>query len=533
MKKFSLFFAILLVPFLALANPASKRTYRKLVLKNGLKVVLVSDASLNVSSASMDVGVGSLADPDKRLGLAHFLEHMLFLATKKYPKLNEYGEYLKAHGGYSNAFTAADHTNYHFQVNHDGFPEALDRFGHFFIDPLLDYKYAQREVMAVDAEHRKNIPQDTWRIMQLRRSLFKKSHPASKFHTGCLETLKGTTEQELREFFETYYGPTNMALSILSPLSLDEQERLVRKIFSQIPSRKIKIFECSWKVLDPKNALRLVRVVPLKDMRQLKLYFPLPPQYKKVGEKTINLIGMTMGDEGKGSLLSYLKKLGYATSLSAGVGNETRFFSSCGVTVGLTPKGLQNWRQVLTLCMAYFELLRSSPYPKHIWKEMKTLAKLKELYSPKGEGTDRAIAIASNANLYGLKIAEKVESYFTHPDEKDYYQLLSYMKPSNMLVFLVAKGLKTDKKEKWYGTQYSYVEEKGKFFESLQKPTVPKAIHLPLPNPFLPKRLGIYRERPVLIAKNRYYTLWYGQDLEFRRPKVSIMLHILTPNAYN
>ncbi|RME87083.1 MAG: hypothetical protein D6785_02450, partial [Planctomycetota bacterium] len=96
-----------------------------------------------------------------------------------------------------------------------------------------------------------------------------------------------------------------------------------------------------------------------------------------------------------------------------------------------------------------------------------------------------------------------------------------------------AKGLKTDKKEKWYGTQYSYVEEKGKFFESLQKPSVPNSIHLPLPNPFLPKRLGIYRERPVLIAKNRYYTLWYGQDLEFRRPKVSIMLHILTPNAYN
>ncbi|NIR96621.1 MAG: hypothetical protein GWO39_00585, partial [Gammaproteobacteria bacterium] len=79
------------------------------------------------SAASLAVRVGSLDDPPERPGLTHFLEHMLFLGTEKYPKPNGYTSYLSSHAGGSNAYTADDHTNYFFSVAHDGFPEALDR----------------------------------------------------------------------------------------------------------------------------------------------------------------------------------------------------------------------------------------------------------------------------------------------------------------------------------------------------------------------------------------------------------------------
>ena len=85
------------------ATGADSAEYRKLVLDNGLRVILLSDENLNVSSAAMAVGVGSLSDPENRQGLAHFLEHMLFLGTEKYPAVADYGFFIKTNGGYSNA----------------------------------------------------------------------------------------------------------------------------------------------------------------------------------------------------------------------------------------------------------------------------------------------------------------------------------------------------------------------------------------------------------------------------------------------
>lgn len=70
---------------------------------------------------------GSLSDPANISGLAHFCEHMLFLGTKKYPKENEYSQFLSEHAGSSNAFTSAEHTNYYFDVSHEHLQGALDR----------------------------------------------------------------------------------------------------------------------------------------------------------------------------------------------------------------------------------------------------------------------------------------------------------------------------------------------------------------------------------------------------------------------
>lgn len=75
----------------------------------------------------MAVRAGSLNDPEEHQGLAHFLEHLLFMGTEKYPDEAEYSAYLSDHGGSSNAYTDAELTNYYFDVNSGDFEEALDR----------------------------------------------------------------------------------------------------------------------------------------------------------------------------------------------------------------------------------------------------------------------------------------------------------------------------------------------------------------------------------------------------------------------
>jgi insulysin len=101
------------------------RKYRAIVLDNQLTCLLVQDETADKASAAMDVHVGSFHEPLH--GLSHFLEHVLFLGTRKYPQENEYSQHLAHHGGHSNAYTSDRHTNYYFDIAWPHLHSALDR----------------------------------------------------------------------------------------------------------------------------------------------------------------------------------------------------------------------------------------------------------------------------------------------------------------------------------------------------------------------------------------------------------------------
>ncbi|MEE3214854.1 MAG: insulinase family protein, partial [Pseudomonadota bacterium] len=73
-----------------IVSPHDDRDYRVLTLDNGLEVLLVSDPEADKAAASLNVSVGSAQDPDDLQGLAHLLEHMLFLGTEAYPEADAY-----------------------------------------------------------------------------------------------------------------------------------------------------------------------------------------------------------------------------------------------------------------------------------------------------------------------------------------------------------------------------------------------------------------------------------------------------------
>ncbi|KAJ4782702.1 Insulin-degrading enzyme [Rhynchospora pubera] len=127
------------------------RDYRRIILPNSLQVMLISDAEIDKAAAVMRVSVGAFSDPDGINGLAHFLEHMLFYASEKYPEENSYSKYITEHGGSTNATTGSESTNFYFDVNVDNFNEALDRFAQFFVKPLMSADAVNREINAVDS----------------------------------------------------------------------------------------------------------------------------------------------------------------------------------------------------------------------------------------------------------------------------------------------------------------------------------------------------------------------------------------------
>jgi insulysin len=105
---------------------------------------------------------------------------MLFYSSEKYPEEDSYSKYLTEHGGHSNAFTAAEHTNFHFDVSADYLDEALARFAQFFICPLLSADATSREINAVDSENSKNLTMDIWRMNQV-SFFFQYFHTALSF----------------------------------------------------------------------------------------------------------------------------------------------------------------------------------------------------------------------------------------------------------------------------------------------------------------------------------------------------------------
>jgi insulysin len=111
--------------------------------------------------------VGHMSDPAETPGLAHFLEHMLFLGTTSYPEDNSYKKWLNDHGGSSNASTSMERTNYFFDVAAPHLESTLDRFSSFFIEPLFSQDCTDKELSAVDNENAKNVLNDNRRLLQL------------------------------------------------------------------------------------------------------------------------------------------------------------------------------------------------------------------------------------------------------------------------------------------------------------------------------------------------------------------------------
>ena len=86
------------LPLSPVQSPNDEKAYRYVQLDNGLRVLLISDPDTEKAAASLDVYVGSASNPADRGGLAHFLEHMLFLGTDKYPDSGEYATFVSEHG---------------------------------------------------------------------------------------------------------------------------------------------------------------------------------------------------------------------------------------------------------------------------------------------------------------------------------------------------------------------------------------------------------------------------------------------------
>lgn len=518
-------------------SPNDKRDYQSLTLANGLRVLLVSDPDTEKSAASIDVNVGSGHDPESIPGLAHFLEHMLFLGTEKYPEADDYHSFISTYGGTHNAYTSADHTNYFFEVNNDHFDGALDRFSQFFVSPLLDEDYTRREMNAVHSEYQSKIKSDYRRQMDVLRQLVNPLHPSANFSVGSLETLSAgepaQLKKALRDFYKTYYFSQNMTLVLYSSQSLKALEVAAKEYFSQIPKGQF-LEELDELALFGEEELPLtVHVQSLKDEYSFSMMFPVPSAEVYVSEKPLQYIGNLLGHEGKGSLFSFLNEAGWVERLSAGQIISGKDQGAFSVTMNLTPEGRKNYQQIASFVFVMIEKIKNDGVEQWRYDEQSKLGEIAFEYSER-QNPSSTVSWLSNV-MHRYPAADVLRGSYTYDafDAGLIRRYLNAMNPDNVVYLLRSADELVNAKTYYYDVDYRVDRSEIDLAKVTRKQV--KNLTLPAPNPFIPDKLSLIGIEetasglPVKLFSEPNVEFWYKADHDFRVPKANLSVRVLSP----
>ncbi|KAK2652999.1 hypothetical protein Ddye_012855 [Dipteronia dyeriana] len=515
-----------------------------------------SSSQTKKAAAAMCVGMGSFLDPVEGQGLAHFLEHMLFMGSTEFPDENEYDSYLSKHGGSSNAYTETEHTCYHFEVKPEFLKGALMRFSQFFISPLMKMEAMERELLAVDSEFNQALQNDACRLQQLQCHTSGTGHPFNKFFWGNKKSLFDAMEKgiDLREqilkLYRDFYHGGLMKLVIIGGEPLDTLESWVVELFSNI--KKDSIIKPKFSVEGPIwKAGQLYRLEAVKDVHILDLTWTLPCLRQDYLKKSEDYLAHLLGHEGRGSLHSFLKARGWATTVSAGVGDEGMHRSSIGYMFGmsihLTDSGLEKIFDIIGYVYQYLKLLRQVSPQEWIFKELQDIANMEFRFAEEQPQDDYAAELAENLLVYPEEHVIYGDYVYKVWDEEMINFVLGFFKPENMRIDVVSKtSIKSQEFhcEPWFGSRYTEEDISASLMELWKDPPeIDVSLQLPSKNEFIPLDFSIRASStssdlanvysPVCIIDEPLIKFWYKLDNTFKLPRANTYSCINLKGGYN
>lgn len=511
------------------------RQLLKIKLKNGMNGLIVSDPKTPFASAAVSVDKGSWADGIHQ-GTAHFLEHMLFLGTKKYPKENDYERYLQDYNGKFNAFTASDHTHYYFSsLFPKAFEGGMDRFARFFYEPLFTESCVDREMNAVEQEFRRNLIIDGWRVIHVLKAISNQNHPFSQFNTGNLETMKLIDQDYLKDWYKKNYSANLMSFCILGAETQDKLVDIALKNFLPIQNNNVKNDEVLGPIFPESVKGKLVTIESIKDTRELSLMWEIPFKFNdKVSRPTV-FLSRVLSQGTKNTLLTELKKRGLVQSISAykqHLGAENLLYQ---ISISLTKEGENKWEEVSKLVFGALEKLQKEEVPKYVFDEIYKLDKVDYQYQERY--ADMASTCCELIREEGIESFPRNSILIEKFDPKLIKELASNLLPEKATILLVTKNPKNKltKSEKWMNTKYDVEELSSKSLLSWKNVNdAPRTI--PEPNIFIPNdlvvkhKVGEGNKAPQLIVDSKEGKLYSYKDDEFLVPKSMIRFNIRTPS---
>jgi secreted Zn-dependent insulinase-like peptidase len=528
-------------------SPNDAKRYHAITLANGLRVLLVHNAESNKSAAALAVNVGHFDDPVHRQGLAHFLEHMLFLGTEKYPDGSEYQKFINEHGGSNNAWTATEHTCFFFDIGQQHFSAAIERFGEFFTAPLLSEEFVNKERKNIDAEFKLKLKDDIRRLYDVHKETINQEHPFAKFSVGSSDTLADKTGYNLRDevcdFFEQNYQAHLMTLVLEGPQSIETLESLANTHFSRIKSNGILKPTISQPLYHTEHKQKWIKVKPVKNDQQLIISFAMPSIDEFYRHKPEAILAYLIGHEGPGSILSLLKNKQWAMALTAGSGINGSNFKDFNINISLSELGEKNINSIIAIVFSYLNLLKETPINPLYYQEKKSLAELSFSYQEKLSPLDSVSQLVVNMQHYPERDYIFGDYVMDGLNISAFDTLLGYMVATNVRIITIGQALDTRSKtkiSKWYQVPYSVSDIGPEQIKKWQQATSIDDLFLPNENAYIvaqPKLLTDNDEEntpstpPTNICQQNGLDVWFKHDTSFNTPKGYIYISIDSPKV--
>ncbi len=206
-------------------------------LKNGMKFLVLEDHSIPTANMYLFWKVGSRNEVHGITGLSHFFEHMMFNGSKNYgPK--QFDRVMEANGGSNNAYTSENVTVYTDWFQKDAletiFKLEADRIADLTIDP----KMVESERGVVLSERSTGLENSNYRVLgELVQSIAFQEHPYMFPVIGFESDIKNWTQQDLENYFKTYYSPNNATAVIVGDVTFEQVRKLADQYIAPIPAR--------------------------------------------------------------------------------------------------------------------------------------------------------------------------------------------------------------------------------------------------------------------------------------------------------
>ncbi|MDE7170160.1 MAG: insulinase family protein, partial [Mucispirillum sp.] len=201
-------------------------------LANGVTVLYEKVPEVKVVSVQCWLKTGSVNETAENSGISHFLEHMLFNGTKKF-KPGDIDEYLDARGGYNNAFTSTDVTNYYVTIPAEEAEAAFEVVSDMVFNALLLPEEIEKEKPVVLQEINRKYDDPAYKMWQdLQETLFK-GVPYERQVIGTSESVSALTKEQIDDYYNRFYHPQNMTLIIAGDIEKNRAVELAEKYFLQ------------------------------------------------------------------------------------------------------------------------------------------------------------------------------------------------------------------------------------------------------------------------------------------------------------
>jgi zinc protease len=291
------------------AEDKLKISYEKYAMPNGMQVILSPDHSDPIISYAIMYHVGSSRELPGKTGFAHLFEHLLFGGSENVAP-GQFDRILEGVGGNNNGFTQRDITTYYEMFPKNALEKVLwmesDRMG-FFINSITQKTLAVQQNV-VSNEKRQSVDNTPYGFTDyvINKNLYPANHPYNWEVIGEMADLKNASLEDVKAFYENYYGPNNATLVLAGDFNADSAKILINKYFGEIKSHG-EVAKRAAMVTSLEKTVKLYHEDNFANVPEITLVWPAPQSYQK-DTYALDFLARILADGKKAPLYKVLVK---------------------------------------------------------------------------------------------------------------------------------------------------------------------------------------------------------------------------------